>query len=61
MPAKVNETIYETYTRTVCSICENKKDCQETLRIRIDNTIRCDNYKTKLKKKRVQPQYWGKW
>ena len=38
------ENIYETYVRTVCANCKNKKECQEELRQRIDGTIKCDNY-----------------
>ena len=38
------ETIYETYTRTLCSNCKNKNICKEELRIRLDNTIKCDSY-----------------
>ena len=38
------ETIYQTYTRTVCSICKNKDKCEEDLRIRLDNTIKCNEY-----------------
>jgi len=38
------ETIYQTYTRTVCSICKYKEECQEELRIKINNTIKCDKY-----------------
>ena len=39
-----NETIYETYIRTICSKCKNKKQCQEELRIKIDGSIKCDKY-----------------
>lgn len=42
------ESIYQTYVRTVCSICKNKKQCQEELRLRIDNSIKCKNYETTL-------------
>ena len=38
------ETIFETYARTVCSICKNKEQCNEELRIRLDNSIKCDKY-----------------
>lgn len=38
------ETIYETYTRQMCSNCKNRDKCQEELRKKIDNTIRCDKY-----------------
>ena len=42
-----NETIYETYSRTVCINCKNKEQCQEELRIKIDGNIKCDNYEKK--------------
>lgn len=38
------ETIYETYSRTICRNCENKESCQEELHKRLDNTIKCDCY-----------------
>nr|DAZ47479.1 MAG TPA: hypothetical protein [Caudoviricetes sp.] len=38
------ENIYETYARTVCANCKNKKECQEELRRRIDGSIKCDKY-----------------
>lgn len=38
------ETIYETYSKRVCTNCKNKKECQEELRQRIDGSIKCDNY-----------------
>lgn len=47
------ETIYETYSRTVCNICKNKEQCQEELRIKIDGSIKCDNFETTFKKKSV--------
>ncbi len=43
------ENIYETYARTVCANCKNKKECQEELRKRIDNTIKCNKYERKIK------------
>lgn len=42
----MQETIYETYTRTVCRICKNQKECKEELRKRINNTIKCDKFET---------------
>ena len=45
------ETIYETYTRTLCSNCKNKKYCKEELRRKIDNTMKCDKY---IKDKNIQ-------
>lgn len=38
------ETIFETYARTMCKNCKNKKECKEELRKRIDNTIKCEVY-----------------
>lgn len=56
------ETIYETYTRTLCSNCNNRYKCQEELRKRIDNTIRCDNYEREIKTQRKkQPANWQVW
>lgn len=37
------ETIFETFTRTVCANCKNK-ECKEELRRRIDGSIKCDEY-----------------
>lgn len=41
------ETIFETFTRTVCANCKNKKECQEELRQRLDGSIKCDKYERK--------------
>ncbi len=41
---KTKESIYETYSRTVCSNCKNKEQCNEELRIKLDNTIKCERY-----------------
>lgn len=41
------ETIYETYTRTLCSKCKNRNNCEEELRIKINNTLKCEEYKIK--------------
>ena len=38
------ETIFETYARTVCANCKNRKECQEELRQRLDGSIKCDKY-----------------
>lgn len=43
----MSETIYETYVRTMCRNCINKETCNEELRKRIDNTIKCDSYERK--------------
>lgn len=40
------ETIFETYSREVCSICKNREQCQEELHKRIDGSIKCDNFVT---------------
>lgn len=37
--------LFETYTKEICSRCKNKENCQEELRIRLDNSIKCDRYK----------------
>ena len=41
---KTKESIYETYSRTVCSNCKNKEQCNEELRIKLNNTIKCERY-----------------
>lgn len=50
------ENIYETYARTVCANCKNKKECQEELRKRIDNTIKCNKYERKIKNEGYKKQ-----
>ena len=40
--------LFETYTKEICSMCKNKENCQEELRIRLDNSIKCDRYKKRL-------------
>lgn len=56
------ETIYETYSRTVCKICKNKEQCQEELRIKIDGTIKCDKYETTFEPKKIDSITYGtKW
>lgn len=42
-----NETIYKTYAKEICKNCKNKKDCQEELKRKLDNTIRCERYERK--------------
>ena len=44
------ESIFETYKRTVCSICKNK-DCDEELRIRLDGTLKCESFERCMKTK----------
>jgi hypothetical protein len=56
------ETIHETYTRILCSNCKNRYKCQEELRKRLDNTIRCDKYETENKiQRKKQPANWQVW
>lgn len=50
------ETIYETYTRTICSNCANRNNCSEELRMKIDNTIKCDNYIQEKQKRGYKKQ-----
>lgn len=38
------ETIYETYVKKVCSICKNKKVCNEELKVKLDRSIKCERY-----------------
>ena len=47
---KTKETIYQTYTRTVCSICKNK-NCNEELRAKIDGSLKCENFERCMKNK----------
>lgn len=53
------ETIYETYEKEICSNCKNRDICKEELRIRLDNTIKCDSY-IKDKQKRGYKQFQGR-
>ena len=50
------ENIYETYARTVCANCKNRKECREELRKRIDNTIKCDKYERESKNEGYKKQ-----
>jgi len=43
------ETIYETYARTLCKNCKNRKNCIEELKKRLGNTIYCKNYEREKK------------
>ena len=38
------KVMFEKFTREICSNCKVKEECQEKLRIRIDNSIKCDRY-----------------
>ena len=37
-------TIYEQYSKEICSNCNNRKECKEELRKRMDNSIKCEKY-----------------
>ena len=50
------ENIYETYARTVCVNCKNRKECQEELRRRIDGSIKCDKYGREIKNEGYKKQ-----
>lgn len=50
------ETIFETFTRTVCANCKNRKECQEKLRRRIDGSIKCDKYERESKNEGYENQ-----
>ena len=43
------ENIFNKFIKEVCNNCKNKKECQEELRIRLDNSIKCDKYEQKPK------------
>ena len=53
------ETIYETYSRAVCKICKNAKNCQEELRMKIDSSIRCDKFETTFIPNKVDSIQFG--
>ena len=40
----MNESIFETFNREICSKCKKNKYCQEELRRRIDNSVKCFEY-----------------
>lgn len=46
-----NETIYETYTRTLCSNCKNRKSDLCEIRKNINRTLKCCYY---IKDKEVE-------
>lgn len=50
------ENIYETYARIICANCDNRKECQEELRRRMDNTIKCDKYERESKNEGYKKQ-----
>lgn len=41
---KAGENIYEAFAREMCANCKNSNECKEELRLRIDNTIKCQMY-----------------
>ena len=42
------EKIFKNYIETNCKNCINEKECKEELRIRLDGTIKCNEYKPKI-------------
>ena len=50
---KTEETIYETYKRTLCVECENRRNDKDLCRITItqDKKARCDSYERCMKNK----------
>lgn len=51
------ETIFETYARTVCANCKNRKECKEELRQRIDGTLYCEPYEREKRPEKKKKQY----
>ena len=47
------ESIYETYARILCPKCENKNNDKDLCKItiRLDNSVKCDNYKICMQNK----------
>ena len=47
------ETIYETYARTICVECENRKNDKDLCRITVtqDRKAKCDSYERCMKNK----------
>ena len=50
---KTNENIFETFIREICSNCKKDKYCQEELRRRLDNTVKCYEYERIDKNEKV--------
>lgn len=50
---KTEETIYETYKRTLCVECENRRNDKDLCRITVtqDRKARCDSYERCMKNK----------
>ena len=42
-------TIYEKYSKEICSNCKNRKECKEELRQRLNGSIKCNNYEKEKK------------
>ena len=40
------ESIFKTFNNEICKNCENK-NCPEELRVKIDGSIKCNEYKPK--------------
>ena len=41
---KTKESVFEIFNKEICCNCKNGKYCQEELRKRLDNTIKCYKY-----------------
>ena len=41
---KTNESIFDIFLKEICSNCKKNKYCQEELRRRLDNTVKCYEY-----------------
>ena len=41
---KTNESIFDIFLKEICSNCKKDKYCQEELRRRLDNTVKCYEY-----------------
>ena len=41
---ETDESIFNVFIKEICSNCKKNKTCQEELRIRINNTIKCYEY-----------------
>ncbi len=41
--------LFKEFSKEICSNCKNKKECQEELRKRLDDTIKCYEYERKKK------------
>ena len=41
---KTKENIFDVFVREICSNCKKRESCQEELRRRLDNTVKCYEY-----------------